>query len=391
MDTVSWRYRKFNLNDCRFPGNCLIDAFLLLVVPRLRCRVYLLSPFATTRDGAPLFHATLLAYFVQMILYDLLIVGAGPIGLACAIEAKKVNLTYVVVDKGCLVNSLYNYPLNMTFFSTSERLEIGDVPFISHQPKPNRFEALEYYRRVTMSWKLNVNLYEPVLSVTKSDEHFLVTTSRQAYRAKAVVLALGFYDLPYLLDVPGENLAKVFHYYKEPHPFYGQKVLVIGAANSAVDVALETWRKGAHVTMVIREEGIRESVKYWVKPDIENRIKEGSIPAYFRSTVIRIDEKTVDIQTPDGIKVLENDFVLAMTGYQPPFEFLEHAGVAFNADEFRTPVYNEATMETNIPNLYLAGVVCGGLKTNKWFIENSRVHAEMIMRDVLDKMARRNA
>jgi thioredoxin reductase (NADPH) len=314
--------------------------------------------------------------------YDIVIVGAGPIGLACAIEAQKAGLSYVVIDKGCLVNSLYHYPLNMMFFSTSERLEIGGVPFISHMNKPNRVEALEYYRRVCMTWQLNVKLYEEVTAVERKADGFYIVSTRGEYRAKYVVLALGFYDLPYLLNIPGEDLPKVKHYYDEPHPYFGQKIVVVGAANSAVDVALETWRKGADVTMVIREEGIRDSVKYWVKPDIENRIKEGSIKAYQRSQLVRIDERSVTVSTPDGDVVLENDFVLAMTGYQPPFEFMRRCGITFNDDPFHTPVYNEQTMQTNVDGMYLAGVVCGGLKTNKWFIENSRVHAEMIIADV---------
>lgn len=319
--------------------------------------------------------------------YDLIIIGAGPIGLACGIEAKKAGMSYLIIEKGCLVNSIYHYPLNMTFFSTSERLEIGGVPFISHGPKPGRFEALEYYRRVCMSWQLQVKLYEEVKSSSlKHDIHEVVTTKGK-YFAKAVVLALGFYDLPYLLNVPGEELPKVKHYYDEPHPYFGQKIIVIGAANSAVDVALETWRKGADVTMVIREDALRDSVKYWVKPDIENRIKEGSIKAYFRSEVVQINDTTVEIKTPEGNKILANDFVLAMTGYQPPFDFLEAMGVTFHNDADHTPVYNETTMETNVTNLFLAGVVCGGLKTNKWFIENSRVHAEMIVTDLRKKLS----
>lgn len=321
-------------------------------------------------------------------MHDLVIVGAGPIGLACGIEAKKAGLNYVIVEKGCLVNSLYNYPLNMTFFSTSERLEIGGVPFISHQPKPNRFEALEYYRRVCMSWDLNVRLYEAVKNIRHVGDRYEVETEKSTYIAAAIVLALGFYDLPYLLNVPGEDLPKVRHYYDEPHPYFKQKIVVVGAANSAVDVALEAWRKGADVTMVIREPAIRESVKYWVKPDIENRIKEGSIKAFFNSQVLKITPEAVEIKTPEGERHFENDFVLAMTGYQPPFDFLESCGIEFQEDEFRTPVYYEETMETNIPNMYLAGVVCGGLKTNKWFIENSRVHAEVIVRDILRKERR---
>lgn len=319
---------------------------------------------------------------------DLIIIGAGPIGLACAIEAKKAGLDYLIIEKGCLVNSLYNYPHNMTFFSTSERLEIGEVPFISNNPKPTRPEALEYYRRVCTSWKLNVRLYEEVQKVTQdSRKQFQITTPKGTYSTRALVLALGFYDRPYLLNVEGENLPKVKHYYDEPHPYFGQKVAVIGAANSAVDVALETWRKGAEVTMVIREDKIRESVKYWVRPDIENRIKEGSIKAYFNSTVTKITPSAIEIETPRGIVTLENDFVLAMTGYQPPFEFMKSIGMRFQQDNFHTPVYNETTMESNVPNLYLAGVVIGGLQTNKWFIENSRVHAEIIINDLKKKIA----
>ncbi len=320
--------------------------------------------------------------------FDVVIIGAGPIGLACAIEAKKAGLRYVVIEKGCLVNSLYHYPHNMTFFSTSDRLEIGGVPFISHSAKPGRVEALEYYRRVCSSWDLQVKLYEKVQSVELENDRHTITTSKSSYTTTHVILALGFYDLPYLLHVPGEDLPKVKHYYDEPHPYFAQKLVVIGAANSAVDVALETWRKGADVTMVIREDSIRESVKYWVKPDIENRIKEGSIKAYFQSEVVRITPEAVEIKTPEGNVVLENDFVLAMTGYQPPFDFMKACGVAFHTDEFHTPVYDEQTMETNVPNVYLAGVVCGGLKTNKWFIENSRVHAEMILDHIKRKSIR---
>jgi thioredoxin reductase (NADPH) len=316
---------------------------------------------------------------------DLIIIGAGPIGLACGIEASKAGLNYMIIEKGCLVNSLYHYPLNMTFFSTSELLEIGGVPFISHGPKPNRFEALEYYRRVCTSWKLNVHLYERVDSVTRSSDQFHVTTAKGGYQSKSVVLALGFYDLPFLLNVEGEDLSKVKHYYDEPHPYFGQKVAVIGGANSAVDVALETWRKGAEVTMIVREPALRDSVKYWVKPDIENRIKEGSIKAFFNATVKRITPATIEFSTWESDHVFENDFVLAMTGYQPPFDFMKSMGVRFHDDEFHTPEYNEQTMETNVPGLYLAGVVCGGLKTNKWFIENSRVHAEMVVADLVKK------
>jgi len=318
---------------------------------------------------------------------DVLIVGAGPIGLACGIACKQEGLQYVVIDKGCLVNSLYNYPLNMTFFSTSERLEIGGVPFISHGPKPTRFEALEYYRRVCTTAGLAVNLYEKVGSIKPAGGSYEVETTRGKYSAMFVILALGFYDLPFLLGVKGEDLPRVKHYYDEPHPYFAQDIIVVGAANSAVDVALETWRKGARVTMIVREDSLAASVKYWVKPDIENRIKEGSIKAFFNSEVREIRDKSVVIRTPEGEKELPNDFVLAMTGYKPPFEFMESIGIKFHDDEFHTPVYDEETMETTTENIYLAGVVCGGLKTNKWFIENSRVHADMILDAIKKKRA----
>ncbi len=315
---------------------------------------------------------------------DVLIIGAGPIGLACGIEAKKAGLSHVIIDKGCLVNSIYNYPLNMTFFSTSDRLEIGEVPFISHYPKPTRPEALEYYRRVTLSWDLDVRLYEKVTSVKKEAGTFMVNTTKANYSAKAIIIATGFYDLPYLLDVPGEDLPKVRHYYDEPHPYFGMKIAVVGAANSAVDVALETYRKGAkEVTMVIREEEIAPSVKYWVRPDMVNRIEEGSIKAYFESSITEIREYEIDVTTPDGNITLENDFVLAMTGYQPDFSLLESMGIIIGDDEFHTPSYTPETMETNVPGIYLAGVICGGLKTNKWFIENSREHAKVIVNDLI--------
>ncbi len=315
-------------------------------------------------------------------MYDVIIIGAGPIGLACGIEAKKAGLDYLVVDKGCLVNSIYNYPLNMTFFSTSDRLEIGEVPFISHGNKPNRFEALEYYRRVASSWALDLKLYEKVTQVDQTGEGFRLVTERGAYDTKTIVLATGFYDYPYMMNVPGEDLPKVKHYYDEPHPYFGQKVMVVGAANSAVDVALETYRKGADVTMVIREPALLDSVKYWVKPDIENRIKEGSIKAYFNSEIVEIRKYEADIMTPEGPKTLQNDFVLAMTGYKPNFDLMQSMGIGFHDDEFHTPIFNADTQQTNVEGIYLAGVVCGGLKTNKWFIENSRTHAEVVMQSI---------
>lgn len=314
---------------------------------------------------------------------DVIIVGAGPIGLACGIEARKLGLDALILEKGMLVNSIYNYPQNMTFFSTSDRLEIGDVPFISHNPKPTRAEALEYYRRVTQNWKLDIHLYEGVERVQKNTTVFNVKTTKGDYQAKNIVLSTGFYDLPYLLNVPGEDLPKVSHYYKEPHPYFGMNLIVVGAANSAVDVALETYRKGAKsVTLVVREKEVGQNVKYWARPDIVNRIKEGSIQAYFESEILEIKPKTVVIQTPEKTLTLENDFVLAMTGYQPNFSLLESLGVDFHSDEFKTPIYNTTTMESSQKGVYLAGVVCGGLKTNKWFIENSRVHAAQIMQSI---------
>jgi len=318
--------------------------------------------------------------------YDIVIIGAGPIGLACGIEAAKNNLSYVIIDKGTLVNSIYNYPDNMTFFSTSDRLEIGGIPFISYNVKPTRPEALEYYRRVTSSLNLNVNLYETVSELKKKEGAFRIETVKDDYEASSVVLATGFYDIPYLLHVPGEDLPKVKHYYSDPHPYFRKKVLVVGASNSSVDVALECFRSGAEeVTMVVRGNEIGYNVKYWVRPDIENRIKEGTIKSHFQSQITEIRENEVDINTPDGPITLENDFVLAMTGYQPDFTFLKKVGIQIGTDEHHTPIHNPTTMETNVGNLFLAGVICGGLKTNKWFIENSRVHAEMIIEEIVKK------
>lgn len=316
--------------------------------------------------------------------YDVLVVGAGPIGMACGIAAKKAGLSYVIIEKGALVNSLFNYPLFMTFFSTSERLEIGGVPFMSLAAKPGRQEAIEYYRRVKEFYDLQICLFEEVTSVNKEAEQFIVTTAKTTYQAKNVIISTGFYDIPVMMNVPGENLPKVRHYYREPHFYAFQKVLVVGANNSAVDAALETWRRGADVTMVIRGSEIGR-VKYWIKPDIENRINEGSIKAYFNSTVSEITPDSVIIQTPDGQEVIPNDWVLALTGYRPNFKMLESFGVQTADTVKHCPVYNSDTMETNVPGLYLAGVVCGGMDTHVWFIENSRVHADKIVADITAK------
>jgi thioredoxin reductase (NADPH) len=317
--------------------------------------------------------------------YDLVIIGGGPIGLACALEARDAQLNYLVLEKGTLVNSLYHYPANMTFFSTSERLEIGGLPFVSLNAKPTRAEALEYYRRVTETRQLNIHLFEQVQQITREMDLFRVQSSKNQYWAQNIVLATGFFDAPVLLGVPGEALPKVTHYYKEPHFYYRQKVVVVGANNSAVDAALETWRKGAEVTMVVRESDIGERVKYWARPDIVNRIAEGSIRAYFNSELLAIEPQHVDIRTPEGPLRLENDFVIAATGYQPNFELLEQLGVALSDDARRAPVYDPDTQESNQPGIYLAGVVCGGMDTHVWFIENSRVHAGRIVAHIAEK------
>ncbi len=321
-----------------------------------------------------------------MITTEVLIIGAGPIGIACALACKNQQLDYVVLEKGALTHSLFNYPLSMNFFSTSEKLEIAKIPFISKDAKPGRDEALEYYRRVVTSNKLNIQLFEKVLSVEKDRDRFSITSEKQQYTAQNVVVATGFYDIPKLLDVPGETLPKVTHYYKEAHPYVLQKNIVVGASNSAVDAALEIWRKGGEVTMIVRGKLIGERVKYWVKPDIENRIKEGSIKAYFEAEILEIKENEVIIKTPEGKKTLPNNFVLALTGYRPNFKFLKSMGITLSEDK-RIPSYNEDTMESNIEGLYLAGVICGGNETHKWFIENSRIHATIIANHIREKVS----
>ena len=323
--------------------------------------------------------------------YTLIIIGGGPIGIACALEAKKRNIDYLILEKGTLVNSLYNYPVNMTFFSTSERLEIGGVPFVSNNPKPTRNEALEYYRRVASDNHINIHLFEEVININKiptgnGELYYEVETNKTKYNASHIIISTGFYDIPYLLNVPGENLPKVKHYYKDPHYYAFQKVIVVGAQNSAVDAALETWRKGAEVTMVIRGPEVGQRVKYWVRPDIENRIKEGSIKAYYNSRILAIREKEVEIETPEGIIKLENDWVLALTGYQPDLPFLRKIGIELCNDESCKPTYNEDTHETNQKNIYLAGVICGGMNTHRLFIENSREHAVRILEDIAKKI-----
>lgn len=314
------------------------------------------------------------------------IIGAGPIGLATAIALKKRNIQSLIIDRGCLVNSIYHYPVNMTFFSTSDRLEIGNIPFISHGPKPTRSEALEYYRRTAEHYELDVKLYETVEEVNGSDGNFEVVTTKGRYKADKVVVATGFYGQENKLGVPGEGLPKVLHYYDEPHRYAWQNVLVIGGGNSAVDAALETYRANANVSIVVRKGKLKDSVKYWVKPDIENRIKEGSIEGYFNTEVLEIRDDEVDLKTPDGKLTLPNDFVLAMTGYKPHYGLMEKLNIGLTEDDFKMPVYQEESLETNRKGIYVAGVVCGGMDTSRLFIENSRVHAEQIAEDIEGKL-----
>lgn len=318
--------------------------------------------------------------------FDLIIIGGGPIGLACGLEAKKKKLNYLIIEKGPLVNSLYNYPVNMTFFSTSEKLEIDNIPFISIKPKPSKQEALEYYRRIASNNNLKINLFEKVESVLRKEKCFNVKTNKSSYLANKIIVATGFYDIPNRLNIPGENLSKVSHYYNDPHYYAGMKTVVVGASNSAVDAALEIYRKGGEVTMIVRGDGIGERVKYWVRPDIINRIKEGSIDAFFNSELKEIKQHAVVIKKENEQDVtINNDFVLALIGYQPNISFLEKMGIQITDEQLKIPSYNESTMETNVPGIYLAGVICGGMETHKWFIENSRIHAKMIIEDIVRK------
>ncbi len=314
--------------------------------------------------------------------FDLLVVGAGPTGLACAIEAQRAGFKAVLVDKGCVCNSLFHYPSHMTFFTTSELLEIGDIPFPSPNAKPTRNEALEYYRQVAAYYRLDVRQYQRVDRITGAEGAFAVHTADRfdrtgVLRTRRLAIATGYYDLPNMMGIPGENLSKVHHYYDDPHPYFGLDVTVIGGKNSAAIAALELWRHGARVTLVHREAEIHPHVKYWIKPDIENRIKNGEIKGYFGSHVVEITPDTVVLQTPNGPQTLHNDFVFALTGYHPDFTFLEGLGVRFEGPD-KLPVCNPETLESNVPGIYLAGVIVAGSRTNEIFIENGRFHGRQI-------------
>ena len=320
-------------------------------------------------------------------LYDVLVIGAGPTGLACAIEVQKAGFKVVSVDKGCICNSLFHYPSHMTFFTTPELLEIGNIPFPSPNPKPTRNEALQYYRLVAAHYKLDVRQYERVERVTGDDDDFVVHTEdrfgrKGLLRTRKLIISTGYYDLPNLMRIPGEDLSKVHHYYNDPHPYFDSDVMVIGGKNSAAIAALELWRSGARVTLVHRHEGMHRHVKYWIKPDIENRIKNGEIKAYFNTEVVEINEDSVVLNTPQGLESVKNDFVFAMTGYHPDFSFLESLGVRFEGPD-RLPICDPQTLESNVPGIFLAGVIVAGSRTNEIFIENGRFHGGQIARALL--------
>ncbi len=323
--------------------------------------------------------------------FDVVVIGAGPTGLACGIDAKRAGLNVANIDKGCLVNSLFNYPSNMTFFTTPELLEIGDIPFSSPNQKPTRQEALEYYRKVTEFYHLDVRQYEPVQKIEGSDNNFVVYTTnihghKREYHARKLILATGYYDRPNYMNVPGENLPKVMHYYREPHPFFNLNVMVVGGKNSAAIAALELWRHGARVTLVCRGAGISPSVKYWIKPDIENRIKAGQVNAYFSSSVREITLEHVVLDTPNGAVTLENDYVFALTGYHPDFEFLCSLGIQLSGEADKKPIVDRQTLESNVPGIYLAGVLIAGMRTSEIFIENGRFHGQLIAADLKHKL-----
>jgi len=315
---------------------------------------------------------------------DLIIIGAGPSGIACALEARKQNLSYMILEKGVLVNSIYNFPTNMIFFSTSKKLEIGNIPFISHNEKATRKEALEYYRRLVLSHDLNIKYKTKVNTIDTKKDLFSINGD-MSLMAKNIVVATGFYDNYRPLGIPGENLSKVKHYYDDAHLYIGMKVLVIGAANSACDVALETWQKGAEVSMAVRGESLYEKVKYWILPNIKNRIKEGSIKAYFNTTVKEIKESSVILLSESGELEIENDYVLAMTGYLPEFSMLRKFGIEIDPENSNKPNIDPDTLMTNVNNVYVAGVVVSGSSTSELFIENTRHHGSVIVNNIVKK------
>ena len=319
--------------------------------------------------------------------FDVVIVGAGPTGLACGIELKQRGLNAVLIEKGCVVNSLYHYPTHMVFFTTPELLEIGGIPMTSLGEKPGRTEALKYYRRVADYFKLNVHQYERVLKIEGEDSEFVVKTSVSTYRARKIILATGYYDLANKLNVPGEDLEKVIHYYKEPHPYYDHDVAVIGGKNSAAIAALELYWTGARVSLIHRKPAISDRVKYWIKPNIENRIKNGEITGYFNSRVIEIRPKSLVLETPEGMITLKNDFVFALTGYHPDLEFMASLGIRLEPDT-QKPRTNPGTLESDRPGVYLAGVIVAGMHTNEIFIENGRFHGKKIAEAIAEALAR---
>lgn len=314
--------------------------------------------------------------------YDSIIIGAGPSGLSVAIEAQRAGLKYCVIEKGSIVNSIQHFPAEMTFFSTPELLEIGNIPFTSAQMRPTRTEGLEYYTRVADFFKLELKLFEKVISISKSDDEISVITTKGQYLTKNIVLATGYYDNPNMLNIPGEELPKVSHFYSEPYQFYRQHVAVIGAKNSAAIAALELYRHGAKVTLIHRGDMLSDKIKYWVLPDIENRIKEGSITAMFNTTVTRILPNKLEL-IQDGTSIeIPNDFVFAMTGYHPDYGFLKSIGISLDEDA-SAPMHNPETLETNVKGVYVAGSIVAGKNNNKIFIENGRLHGKMIISSII--------
>jgi thioredoxin reductase (NADPH) len=326
--------------------------------------------------------------------FDVLVIGAGPTGMACAIEAQRAGFRSVLVDKGCLCNSIFHYPSHMTFFTTPELLEIGDIPFASPNQKPGRNEALEYYRKVAEHYALDVRQYRLVEAVSGADGDFSVLTKdkfgrEEMYRSRKLIVATGYYDLPNYLNIPGEDLPKVNHYYDDPHPYYDQDVLVIGGKNSAAIAALDLWRHGARVTLVHRGPGMHRHVKYWILPDIENRIKNGEIAAHFEADVVEIAADTVTIRTPKGLREIPNNYVFALTGYHPDFDFLRALGVRLDGRDL-LPVCDSQSLESNVAGVYLAGVIVAGHRTNEIFIENGRFHGRQIAADLEQKLERKS-